>query len=104
MMRVIARSNNVALATNDVVLAISDEVNCRVCHASGTDAAAQPTNGWVWNGNPEHDYRLNILRLHDQLRNPVDLSGHPVQQRLQSRRPLPHRRGRWQTRPVRPLS
>lgn len=68
MMRVIARSNNVALATNDVVLAISDEVNCRICHASGADAAAKPTSGWVWNSNPEHDYRLNILRLHDQLR------------------------------------
>lgn len=75
MMRVIARSNNVALATNDVVLAISDEVNCRVCHASGTDAAAQPTNGWAWNGNPEHDYRLNILRRHDELRNPLTYPG-----------------------------
>jgi len=75
MMRVIARSNNVALATNDVVLAISDEVNCRVCHASGSVAAAQPTNGWAWNGDPEHDYRLNILRRHDELRNPATYPG-----------------------------
>jgi len=75
MMRVIARSNNVALATNDVVLAISDEVNCRVCHASGADAAAQPTNGWAWNGNPERDYRLNILLRHDELRNPATYPG-----------------------------
>ncbi len=75
LMRVIARSNSVALATNDIVMAISDEVNCRVCHASGTDAAAQPAAGWVWNGNPEHDYRLNILRLHDQLRNPATYPG-----------------------------
>ncbi len=75
MMRVIVRTNTTALATNDVVLAISDEVNCRVCHASGTVAAAQPTNGWVWNDNPEHDYRLNILRRHDELRNPATYPG-----------------------------
>ena len=75
LMRVIARSSNVALATNDIVMPISDEVNCRVCHASGTDAAAQPANGWVWHGNPEHDYRLNILRRHDELRNPLTYPG-----------------------------
>lgn len=75
MMRLIARSNNVALATNDIVLGTSDEVNCRVCHASGTDAAAAPAAGWVWNGDPERDHRLNILRLHDQLRNPATYPG-----------------------------
>lgn len=75
MLRVIARSNNIALATNDLVTAISDEVNCRVCHASGTATAARPTNGWVWNTNPERDYRLNILRMHDELRNPATYPG-----------------------------
>lgn len=75
LMRLIARTNTTALATNDVVLPISDEVNCRVCHASGTTAAAQPAAGWAWNANPEHDYRLNILRLHDQLRNPATWPG-----------------------------
>ena len=75
LMRVVVSSNSVALATNDVVLAISDEVSCRVCHASGADAAAQPTNGWVWNSNPERDYRLNILRRHDELRDPATYPG-----------------------------
>lgn len=75
LMRLIARTNTTALATNDIVLPVSDEVNCRVCHASGTDAAAQPTAGWAWNTNPEHDFRLNILRLHDQLRNPATYPG-----------------------------
>lgn len=69
MMRLILRTNSTALATNDIVLPVSDEVNCQVCHASGSLAAAQPTNGWVWNANPEHDYRLNILRRHDELKN-----------------------------------
>lgn len=54
------------VATNDIVLPVSDEMDCRACHASGTQAAAQPVAGWVWSGLPERDYRLNILRLHDE--------------------------------------
>ncbi len=75
LMRLILRTNSVTLATNDIVLPISDEVSCRVCHASGTDPAAQPAAGWVWSIDPEHDYRLNILRIHDQLRNPATYPG-----------------------------
>jgi PKD repeat protein len=67
MMRLIARNaGGTAIATNDIVLPVSDEMDCRVCHASGTQAAAQPDGGWVWSSNPERDYRLNILRLHDE--------------------------------------
>jgi hypothetical protein len=67
LMRIVARNaSNQAIATNDVVLPVSDEMDCRACHASGTQAAARPASGWVWNGLPERDYRLNILRLHDQ--------------------------------------
>ncbi len=67
-MRMIAwNSASQPIATNDVVLPISDEMDCRACHASGTaNAAAQPAAGWVWDGLPERDYRLNILRLHDE--------------------------------------
>jgi len=54
------------MATNDIVLPVSDEMDCRACHASGTQIAAQPGAGWVWSSNPERDYRLNILRLHDE--------------------------------------
>jgi hypothetical protein len=67
LMRIIARNAvGTAIATNDVVLPVSDEMDCRTCHASGTQEAAQPAQGWVWSGNPERDYRLNILRLHDE--------------------------------------
>lgn len=67
MMRLIARNASGApLATNDIVLPVSDEMDCRVCHASGTQTAAKPNAGWVWSDNPERDYRLNILRLHDE--------------------------------------
>ena len=67
LMRMIAwDSANQPIATNDIVLPVSDEMDCRVCHASGTQAAAKPAAGWVWDGLPERDYRLNILRLHDE--------------------------------------
>ncbi len=67
MMRIIARNGGgTAIATNDIVLPVSDEMDCRACHASGTQAAAQPAAGWVWSDNPERDFRLNILRLHDE--------------------------------------
>jgi hypothetical protein len=65
MMRLIARSGATPIATNDIVLPVSDEMDCRACHASGTQAAAEPAAGWVWGGIPERDFRLNILRLHD---------------------------------------
>jgi hypothetical protein len=67
MMRLIARDPlNQAIATNDIVLPVSDEMDCRACHASGTQDAAKPAAGWVWDGITERDFRLNILRLHDE--------------------------------------
>lgn len=67
LMRVIARNaSNQPIATNDIVLPVSDEMDCRTCHASGTQAAAKPAAGWLWDGLPERDFRLNILRLHDE--------------------------------------
>ena len=67
LMRVIARNAaNQPIATNDIVLPVSDEMDCRACHASGSEAAAKPAAGWLWNGLPERDFRLNILRLHDE--------------------------------------
>jgi len=69
LMRLIARnSGGTAIATNDIVLPVSDEMDCRACHASGTQVAAEPSRGWVWSDNPERDYRLNILRKHDESR------------------------------------
>lgn len=66
LMRLIARNaSGTAIATNDIVLPVSDEMDCRACHASGTQPCAQPLAGWVWSADPERDFRLNILRLHD---------------------------------------
>ena len=68
LMRLIAwDSANQPVATNDIVLPVSDEMDCRVCHASGARVSAEPVAGWVWDGRPERDFRLNILRLHDEI-------------------------------------
>ncbi len=67
LMRLIARNAaNQPIATNDIVLPVSDEMDCRACHASGTQASAKPAAGWLWDGLTERDFRLNILRLHDE--------------------------------------
>ena len=67
MMRLIAKNSlSQPIATNDIVLPVSDEMDCRTCHASGTQAAAKPAAGRVWSGVQERDFRLNILRLHDE--------------------------------------
>ncbi len=67
LMLIVARdAGNNVIATNQIVLPISDEMDCRACHASGSADAARPADGWVWDGNQERDFRLNILRLHDQ--------------------------------------
>jgi PKD repeat protein len=67
LMRLIARNAaNQPIATNDIVLPVSDEMDCRICHASGTHQAAKPSAGWIWSELPERDYRLNILKLHDE--------------------------------------
>ena len=65
-MRLTARNaTGAVLATTDIVLPVSDEMNCQACHASGSDAGAQPLEGWVNDPDPQRDMRLNILRLHD---------------------------------------
>lgn len=73
MMRLTASNAVGALRSTDIVLPVSDEMNCRLCHLSGSDPAAKPAAGWVNQAHPGRDYRLNILRLHDQMQgsNPV---------------------------------
>jgi PKD repeat protein len=69
MMRLMARdTNGTVLATTDIVLPVSDAMDCRSCHASGSQTAARPAAGWVWNCDPVKDYKLNILRYHDEAR------------------------------------
>jgi len=67
LMHLVARNvtNGAILATTDIVLPVSDEMNCAACHASGATPAAQPAAGWVNDPDPQRDTRLNILRLHD---------------------------------------
>jgi len=68
LMHVTASGGGVASAATDIVLPVSLEINCRACHASGAGIAARPSPDWEWNPVPARDYRLNILRLHDQIR------------------------------------
>jgi len=72
MVRVVAKDNaqNV-LATADVVLPVSDEMDCSKCHSStSVSNAAKPSTGWVNNADTLKDYKLNILKIHDE-KNPL---------------------------------
>jgi PKD repeat protein len=68
LMRLTAKNaSGTVLATTDVVLPVSDEMDCKACHASNSSPPAMPFAGWVNDPDPEHDYRLNVLKLHDDL-------------------------------------
>ncbi|GIW44896.1 MAG: hypothetical protein KatS3mg077_2178 [Candidatus Binatia bacterium] len=63
---VVARDSGGSVrATASVVAPVSDEMDCRACHASGSSPAAQPRDGWVYDPDPQRDMRWNVLRLHD---------------------------------------
>ncbi len=73
MMKLVARdSAGAVLATTNIVAPVSDEMDCRACHSSGSGPAAQPVAGWVNDPNSDRDYKLNILRLHDDLQGGID--------------------------------
>jgi hypothetical protein len=66
LMRLTARdAQGGVLATTDIVLPVSDEMSCAACHASGASPAARPFEGWINDPDPERDFRLNVLLLHD---------------------------------------
>lgn len=66
MMRLTATDNaGTVLATTDIVLPTSDEMNCAKCHASNSNPAAMPSAGWANDPDPARDTKLNILRKHD---------------------------------------
>ena len=69
MVRVAAKdANGVVLATTDVVLPVSDEMDCAKCHASSvTSTDARPNAGWENSPNTLQDYKYNILKLHDEV-------------------------------------
>ncbi|MBQ0929862.1 multiheme c-type cytochrome [Ideonella alba] len=67
MTKVVVRdSTGTEVAHARVVLPVSDEMTCVACHASGSQDAAKPARGWVYDPRgPEKDYRRNILARHD---------------------------------------
>ncbi len=77
LMKLVARdAGGVIIASTRIVLPVSDEMDCRSCHASGVNTTAKPAQGWVNNPDSDRDYKLNILRKHDekQLRSLVYLT------------------------------
>ncbi|MFA6291900.1 MAG: fibronectin type III domain-containing protein [Victivallales bacterium] len=67
LMRLTGKNGSTAIAIKDIVLPVSTEINCKGCHASGSGDNARPAAGWVNDPDEERDFRLNILRLHDDL-------------------------------------
>ncbi len=66
MMRLVARDRSGRfLAQTDIVLPVSDEMDCRACHASGSGPDARPSGGWINHADPQLDFRYNVLLLHD---------------------------------------
>ncbi|HEY6940811.1 Ig-like domain-containing protein [Dokdonella sp.] len=68
LFRIKASSAGTLLASTDIVAPVSDEMACKACHASGSGPAARPAAGWVDDPDPERDYRLNAILLHDERR------------------------------------
>ena len=60
-----SNTGGTVLATADIVAPVSDEMTCKACHASNSGPDARPAEGWVNDPNPERDYRLNAILLHD---------------------------------------
>ena len=65
--RVAARDlHGTLLAEAITVLPVSDEMDCRTCHASSSGyREAEPSAGWVNDPDALKDYKRNILRKHD---------------------------------------
>ena len=67
LVKVVAKdSKGTLLATVDTVLPVSDEMDCKRCHATGSVVGAKPKAGWIDDADAEKDYKYNILRLHDE--------------------------------------
>jgi len=67
MMRLEARdATGALLASTDIVLPVSDEMDCSTCHSAKSGPAAKPSEGWSDDPDPERALRLSILRLHDE--------------------------------------
>ena len=68
LMRLVARDGmGTLLAQTEIVLPVSDEMDCSTCHAPSAGPAAQPSSGWIDDPDPLRAMRLNVLALHDEL-------------------------------------
>jgi hypothetical protein len=66
MVKVVAKdSSGEILSETTTVLPVSDEMNCKSCHKSNGDDEVKPREGWENHSDEEKDYKLNILKLHD---------------------------------------
>jgi hypothetical protein len=67
MVKVVARdTTGKVLAQARVVLPVSDEMSCAACHASSASPDAMPKAGWANQIDPDRDYKMNVLSLHDE--------------------------------------
>lgn len=66
MAQIVARnSSGQIIATATLVLAVSDEMSCKNCHAPNTNSAAMPSGGWITQYTAAQNVKLNILKKHD---------------------------------------
>ena len=63
---VLRNASGQEIASATPVVPVSDEMDCRACHATNSAPAAAPAAGWVNDPSSDRDYRLNIIRLHDE--------------------------------------
>lgn len=68
LVKVVAKdSTGKVLAEVKTVLPVSDEMDCKRCHASTSITNdAKPNAGWVSDADAQKDYKYNILRIHDE--------------------------------------
>lgn len=68
LVKVVARdSSGNIIAEATTVLPVSDEMDCKRCHASTSlNDDAKPNAGWINDTDAQKDYKYNILRLHDE--------------------------------------
>jgi hypothetical protein len=64
---VVKNGRGKVVGTTRTVLPVSNEMTCKGCHSSNVGGAvdALPVAGWVFDPDAEKDWKLNILRIHD---------------------------------------
>ena len=67
LMRITARdrSSGATLASLDITVPVSQEVDCQTCHGTGEIAASDPGITWSTHPDPEIQTKQNVLILHD---------------------------------------